>query len=186
MSALVLWPVLHTYLLLINICFSLTPISTLNAIENFGKHALDISQSMSSLDNGPSSHQAMDKYRYPLEVHLSAIAKIPHSQPSVRSMKKNTLFPSLCDDYQPHDQKDVESSIAKRNSSKEDSSYEEDEKATTSLKEDLRRLNMLDKLDTLNKRGEWSLSSSPPSPFSSLMYFPYLPCNASRWERNPQ
>ena len=62
--------------------------SELNAMDAFARQ---FKQRNTQVD----THQAHDKYRMPMIAHVNHITRLPHSQPSVRSLNMNSLFPSV-------------------------------------------------------------------------------------------
>lgn len=117
----------------------------MNAIEKYAQHnfeAFDI-----SVEDTPvvsKNHQAINKYRCSLDVHLTSLEDIPFSQPSVRVLKKKTLFPSIVD--MKKSEKNESATSNKLSQSKEKSEE-------YSLEEELAYLRCQEKLAALNKKG---------------------------------
>lgn len=104
---------------------------------------------------GPTQHQAYDKFRYPLRVHMKSLTNIPHSAPSVRSQKQQTYFPSVATTY-----KDNKKSVMSRQESHAAGDEGEEEEEMT-LQEELHDRHLNEMLKKLNQRGKPSLFSHP-------------------------
>jgi hypothetical protein len=153
----------------------------LDAIESFGKHSLDVSQRLPSAE-GPPQHQAYDKFRYPLRVHMKSLTNIPHSAPSVRSQKQQTYFPSVATTYKEKKKKgegegggaNGRGGVVSRQDSRSggagtylDDEGEEEEEMT--LQDELHDRHLNEMLKKLNQRGT---SSSLPFLCSNLTTVP--------------
>lgn len=132
------------------ICIRLTPLSNLDAIESFGKHSLDISQRLPSTE-GPPQHQAYDKFRYPLRVHMRSLSNIPHSAPSVRSQKQQTYFPSVSTNFKEKVLQEKKKDKSGKGASTADGIYDDDDEPT--LESELHDRHLNEMLQKLNQRG---------------------------------
>lgn len=139
----------------------------MNAIENYAKHNFEAFNI--SVEDTPvvsKNHQAIDKYRCPLDVHLSSLEDIPFSQPSVRVMKKKTLFPSLIEmkkstavsEEKNIDKTGAAAAAVSLTPSKATQSKEKSEEY--SLEEELADLRCQERLALLNKKGQWDRFAS--------------------------
>jgi hypothetical protein len=133
---------------------SLTSVKSLDAIENFSKSTLELTHTMPGTTAGPSAHQAVDKYRYPLDVHVKSVSKIPHSNPSMRSLRHQTLFPSVSENFKEQQSKVKASkdphsvAAAKRFGGQ----FDEDEDKQASFQEEITRIHINERLRELNAR----------------------------------
>lgn len=103
---------------------------------------------------GPSPHQAVDKYRYPLDVHVKSVSKIPHSQPSNRSLRHQTLFPSVAENFKEQQikakaAKDPHSVMAAKRFG---GLMDEDEDRKASFHDEITRIHINERLKELNAR----------------------------------
>ena len=135
----------------------MTPVSSLDAIENFGKHSLDANQRLPTAD-GPPLHQAYEKYRYPMKVHLRGLANIPHSAPSVRSQKQNSYFPSVSLNFkEKHAEEKVKKDSITQAAASRFGGIVIDDDESVSLEDELHNLHVTEMLNKLNKRGIYLL-----------------------------
>jgi hypothetical protein len=138
---------------------SLTSVASLNAIESFGRHTLALAMNIPGVTDELLPHQAIDKYRYPLSVQMKGIKKIPHSQPSVRSMRNNTRFPTV---VEQHKQKILEEKksmdVFAVRAAQRYGGIVEDEDESISFQDELTRLHLTEKMKSLNKIGRQSTS----------------------------
>jgi hypothetical protein len=121
----------------------------LDAIESFGKHSLDVSHRLPSAE-GPPHHQAYNKFRYPLSVHLKSLSNIPHSAPSVRSQKQQTYFPSVSVNHKEKKKREMSAGGGGIDDDDEDVPTLEDELHDRHLSEMLKKLNQRGKLESAN------------------------------------
>jgi hypothetical protein len=130
----------------------LTPISDLDAIESFGKHSLDISHRLPSAE-GPPQHQAYNKFRYPLSVHMKSLSNIPHSAPSVRSQKQQTYFPSVSTNHKEKKKRETHGG-----GSGGGITVLDDEDDSSTFEDELHDRHLNEMMKKLNQRGGASLS----------------------------
>jgi hypothetical protein len=109
-----------------------------------------------------ANHQFINKYRCPLSVHLDSLQDIPFSQPSVRAMKKQSLFPSVVG---------MKEKKVQESETKESRTPAKGPTAEYSLEEDLAYLRNQEKLAALNRKGQtFTLRPSSGLSLTSLCF----------------
>ena len=112
-----------------------------------------MSHSMPGASEGPGRHQAIDKYRYPLKFHLKGMSRIPHSRPSVRSLKHQTLFPSVAENFRERQSKDKEALDPHSvKSAKRFGGHVDDDDNMASFQDEIVKIHVNEKLKALNDR----------------------------------